>query len=70
MYFLYPLNKQFQARTKNFEFKCCFWSFYRCVSWKPTPLKKKKKKKKEKEEGGVFGRWNTQARTKRIELYG
>lgn len=28
------------------------------------------KKKKRKEEGGVFGRWNTQARTKRIELYG
>ena len=35
-----------------------------------TIKKKKEKKKKEKEEGGVFGRWNTQARTKRIELYG
>ena len=35
-----------------------------------TIKKKKRKKKKEKEEGGVFGRWNTQARTKRIELYG
>lgn len=44
--------------------------FLRCVSWKPTPLKKIKKKKKEKEEGGVFDRWHTQARTKRIELYG
>ena len=31
---------------------------------------KEKKKKKEKEEGGVFDRWHTQARTKRIELYG
>lgn len=31
---------------------------------------KKNKEKREKEEGGVFGRWNTQARTKRIELYG
>ena len=35
-----------------------------------TIKKKKEKKKKRKEEGGVFGRWNTQARTKRIELYG
>ena len=38
---------------------------------KTNTIKKiKKKKKKRKEEGGVFGRWNTQARTKRIELYG
>ena len=37
---------------------------------KTNTIKKKKKKIKEKEEGGVFGRWNTQARTKRIELYG
>ena len=37
---------------------------------KTNTIKKKNKKKKEKEEGGVFGRWNTQARTKRIELYG
>ena len=35
-----------------------------------TIKKNKEKKKKRKEEGGVFGRWNTQARTKRIELYG
>ena len=37
---------------------------------KTNTIKKKRKKKKRKEEGGVFGRWNTQARTKRIELYG
>ena len=37
---------------------------------KTNTIKKNKEKKKRKEEGGVFGRWNTQARTKRIELYG